>query len=299
MKWIMTPCHVFGQANSPVSPNYYKISVLNTQERFDDDDEINEVLTKKDYRKRLNSIFTIIKQVVKFNEYFHNDGISSLPKIGVLKNYYNYGASHFADVRNITNVTSLHNITEVSEHDVMLLYLGWENDMTSGHMSLMHLLQTLDKLGYESKICHVAHNPGSKYNEESNTLHIEVNINNNHEMIDELDEMNHILEEKDEEIDNLKNENESLLVELIELRNRIDEIFKEPINEFAKFIDITEDTQKVSQDPFQVQSVNAIEPLKKIKDNEISPAAKAALQREAMFKDTAYGKRIYKVIQKK
>lgn len=316
MKWIFTPCVMYGGQNSNGSPGYYKIDVEKTNEKLNEDHEINEVLLRKDYRKKLNVLFKIAKQVAESSEYFQDNSTS---KIGVLKNYYNYHTLGIVSpiyAHTMSNVRPLSSYMEIDENDVILMYLGWGNDMSVGYLTLMHLMQTLDKLGYESKICQVVHS--ITYCEQgSNHLQMDVKTHSNQDLLNEykLNKMTEELvvaddikknlarklQEKDEQIRNLKSENKSLIVELIELRNRFEQVLDEPrqcVQKIGTLIDIVQDTQPVSKDPFQT-TVGIIENLKvhSGKQDILSPAAKAALGREASFRKTAYGKRIYKVIQ--
>jgi predicted nuclease with TOPRIM domain len=266
------------------------------------------------------------------NEYF--DSLKHGIKIGVLK-HYNQGGLHA-----MVSITPLHNHIELTEYDAIVMYLGWNSDMSVGFLTIMKLMQTLEKLGYDCKNINMVEHRHEFTGNITYHLHIDVQKHSNQDVLNEyklqqttqeVEELKNLLRqcqfnstkmlkekdneieklniendmlvsEVDDEIKELRTENNNLLIELTELRQRLEDMFKEPKNnipQVATFIDIVEDTQIVSQDPFELQKIGTTVSEYKQQKHTLSPVAKAALKREALFKSTAYGKRIYKVIQSK
>jgi hypothetical protein len=68
--WYFTYCSVQGGPNSRGSPTYLKIEPDMSNIRLDEDDEINEVLIKKELRKQKTQILGNLQKVIHAKEYF-------------------------------------------------------------------------------------------------------------------------------------------------------------------------------------------------------------------------------------
>jgi hypothetical protein len=172
MKWIFTPFQKYSDGEYYDYEGYLLIEIEKTKEQLHEDDEINEVLVKKDYRVRCKSLFNILYQVYK---YVHG-GNSSDPEISVVKNC---SYEEFRNEKNTQlNQMDITQISDLTEKDIIVMNLGHSKDAKCsywvGYIQILVLINILDMIGYQTRITMIDDIDETKNSAGGLLLHLDV-----------------------------------------------------------------------------------------------------------------------------
>jgi hypothetical protein len=292
MEINFTSCQVQGCSNGSIY--HYKLEPAVVTDILDEDSEINTLLQKKEYRKRRVAMFKLLQECV-------------------IKSIHAKVCQHLIMISRpqgqlylpmCLSGKTLPECTTINDDDLIVVYCGSSNSGLS-YDSILYLQEVIYAT---TRYCEVVtHDTTNQYQ----YSHVKLIV---HEQPStrEIDDQNNAMKEHIIQLEEANNKLMGMIAKLqgnnAELQDVISQLTQKQSQvccEETEFFRI-EDTVPIIKDPFTLDITTTSRseckqcqsPLESSQGC-ISLAAKAALQREKQFMQSAYGKRVINVLKKR
>lgn len=282
MEINFTSCQVVSCSNGRIY--HYKLEPAVVTDILDEDSEINAVLQKKEYRKRRIAMFKLLQECVRKS--IHVKVCQHLIMIS-----HPQGQLYLPTC---LSGKTLPECTTINDDDLIVIQSG------SSHygMSTDNFLYLQEIIYATGRYCEVVTHDTTNQLEYS---HVQLIV---HEQPStrEIDDQNNAMKEHIRQLDEANNKLMGMIEDVI---SQLTQKQSQVCSEETEFFRI-EDTVPIIKDPFTLDITTTsrseckqCQSPKESSQGCISLAAKAALQREKQFMQSAYGKRVINLLKKR